>query len=335
MDAPVTDSLMGKGAFDGNDPYYTGMLGMHGTKTANRSVTECDLLLVLGSRFSDRVIGNAEKFASRAKIVQIDIDPVEINKNIQIDYSIVGDLKSILEILNKKLEQQYHKEWIDKVMARKEALPMNYNQEVLTGPYVIERISELTENEAIITTDVGQHQMWAAQYYKYRRPRQLLTSGGMGTMGYGLGACIGAKIGMPEKTVINIAGDGCFRMNMNEIATAARYHVPIIQVVFNNHALGMVRQWQTLFYGKRYSSTILEDKMDFCRVSEAMGARAIRVTKKEEVDEAIKEALAAGEPVVIEVVIPQDEKVWPMVAPGAAIEESFDEKDQRDREKDN
>lgn len=335
VDAPVTDSLMGKGAFDGNDPYYTGMLGMHGTKTANRSVTECDLLLVLGSRFSDRVIGNAEKFASRAKIVQIDIDPVEINKNIQIDYSIVGDLKSILENLNKKLEQQYHKEWIDKVMARKEALPMNYNQEVLTGPYVIERISELTENEAIITTDVGQHQMWAAQYYKYRRPRQLLTSGGMGTMGYGLGACIGAKIGMPEKTVINIAGDGCFRMNMNEIATAARYHVPIIQVVFNNHALGMVRQWQTLFYGKRYSSTILEDKMDFCRVSEAMGARAIRVTKKEEVDDAIKEALAAGEPVVIEVVIPQDDKVWPMVAPGAAIEESFDEKDQREREKDN
>ncbi len=335
VDAPVTDSLMGKGAFDGNDPYYTGMLGMHGTKTANKSVTECDLLLVLGSRFSDRVIGNAEKFASRAKIVQIDIDPVEINKNIQIDYSIVGDLKSILEILNKKLEQQYHKEWIDKVMARKEALPMNYNQEVLTGPYVIERISELTENEAIITTDVGQHQMWAAQYYKYRRPRQLLTSGGMGTMGYGLGACIGAKIGMPEKTVINIAGDGCFRMNMNEIATAARYNVPIIQVVFNNHALGMVRQWQTLFYGKRYSSTILEDKMDFCRVSEAMGAKAIRVTKKEEVDDALKEALAAGEPVVIEVVIPQDEKVWPMVAPGAAIEESFDEKDQREREKDN
>ncbi len=331
VDAPVTDSLMGKGAFDGNDPYYTGMLGMHGTKTANRSVTECDLLLVLGSRFSDRVIGNAEKFASRAKIVQIDIDPVEINKNIQIDYSIVGDLKSILEILNKKLEQQYHKEWIDKVMARKEALPMNYNTEILTGPYVIERISELTDNEAVITTDVGQHQMWAAQYYKYRRPRQLLTSGGMGTMGYGLGACIGAKVGMPEKTVINIAGDGCFRMNMNEIATATRYNIPIIQIIFNNHALGMVRQWQTLFYGKRYSSTILEDKVDFCKVSEAMGAKAIRVTKKEEVDDAIKEALAAGEPVVIEVVIPQDDKVWPMVAPGAAIEESFDEKDQKQR----
>lgn len=335
VDAPVTDSLMGKGAFDGNDPYYVGMLGMHGTKTANKSVTECDLLLVLGSRFSDRVIGNAERFAYRAKIVQIDIDPVEINKNIQIDYSIIGDLKSILEILNKKLEQQYHKEWIDKVMARKEALPMNYNTEILTGPYVMERISELTEDDAIITTDVGQHQMWAAQYYKYRRPRQLLTSGGMGTMGYGLGACIGAKIGMPDKTVINIAGDGCFRMNMNEIATATRYNVPIIQIVFNNHALGMVRQWQTLFYGKRYSSTILEDKMDFCKVSEAMGARAIRVTKKEEVDDALKEALAAEEPVVIEVVIPQDDKVWPMVAPGAAIEESFDEKDQKKRESDN
>ena len=335
VDAPITDSLMGKGAFDGTDPYYVGMLGMHGTKTANKSVTECDLLLVLGSRFSDRVIGNAEKFAYRAKIVQIDIDPVEINKNIQIDYSIIGDLKSILEILNKKLEQQYHKEWIDKVMARKEALPMNYNTEILTGPYVMERISELTEDDAIITTDVGQHQMWAAQYYKYRRPRQLLTSGGMGTMGYGLGACIGAKIGMPDKTVINVAGDGCFRMNMNEIATATRYNVPIIQIVFNNHALGMVRQWQTLFYGKRYSSTILEDKMDFCKVSEAMGARAIRVTKKEEVDDALKEALAAEEPVVIEVVIPQDDKVWPMVAPGAAIEESFDEKDQKKRETDN
>lgn len=327
VDAPVTDSLMGKGAFDGNDPYYTGMLGMHGTKTANRSVTECDLLLVLGSRFSDRVIGNAEKFASRAKIVQIDIDPVEINKNIQIDYSIVGDLKSILEILNKKLEQQYHKEWIDKVMARKEALPMNYNQEVLTGPYVIERISELTENEAIITTDVGQHQMWAAQYYKYRRPRQLLTSGGMGTMGYGLGACIGAKIGMPEKTVINIAGDGCFRMNMNEIATATRYNIPVIQVVVNNHVLGMVRQWQTLFYGKRYSHTILNDHVDFVKLAEAMGAKAYKVTKKEELKPVIEEAMSLDIPVVIDCQIHCDDKVFPMVSPGAAISDAFDDKD--------
>ncbi|MCH5252029.1 MAG: biosynthetic-type acetolactate synthase large subunit [Lachnospiraceae bacterium] len=333
VDAPVTDTLMGKGAFDGTDSYYTGMLGMHGTKTANLSVTECDLLLVLGARFSDRVIGNAEKFAYHAKIVHIDIDPAEINKNIQVDYSIIGDLKSVLEILNKKLEQQYHKTWVDKVMARKAALPMTYNQEGLTGPYVIERISELTNNEAIITTDVGQHQMWAAQYYKYRTPRHFITSGGMGTMGYGLGACIGAKVGMPEETVINIAGDGCFRMNMNEIATATRYNIPIIQIIFNNHALGMVRQWQTLFYGKRYSQTILEDKVDYCKVSEAMGAKAIRVTKKEEFDDALRRAMAAGEPMVIEVVIDHDEKVWPMVAPGAPIEESFDEKDHKNKMK--
>lgn len=331
VDAPVTDTLMGKGAFDGLDSYYTGMLGMHGTKTANLSVTECDLLLVLGARFSDRVTGNAKKFANRAEIVHIDIDPAEINKNIQVDYSIIGDLRSILEILNRKLEQQYHKAWIDKVMARKLALPMTYNQDVLTGPYVIERISELTNNEAIITTDVGQHQMWAAQYYKYRRPRHFLTSGGMGTMGYGLGACIGAKTGMPDKAVINIAGDGCFRMNMNEIATATRYNIPIVQIVFNNHALGMVRQWQTLFYGKRYSQTVLEDKVDYCKVAEAMGAKAIRVTKKEEVDDAIQTALTAEEPILIEVVIDHDDKVWPMVAPGAPIEESFDEKDQENR----
>ena len=247
------------------------------------------------------------------------------------DYSIIGDLKAVLEILNRKLEQHYHKAWVDKVMARKEALPLSYHTDALTGPYVIERISELTDNEAIITTDVGQHQMWAAQYYKYRSPRHFITSGGMGTMGYGLGACIGAKVGVPDTPVINIAGDGCFRMNMNEIATATRYNIPIIEVVFNNHALGMVRQRQTLFYGKRYSQTILEDKVDYCKVSEAMGAKAIRVTKKEEIDDAIKTALSAEVPVVIEVVINQDDKVWPMVAPGAAIEDSFDEKDQENR----
>jgi acetolactate synthase-1/2/3 large subunit len=331
VDAPVTDTLMGKGAFDGTDPYYMGMLGMHGTKNANLSVTECDLLLVLGARFSDRVIGNAKRFAYNAEIVHIDIDPAEINKNIPVDYSIIGDLKAVLEILNKKLEQNFHKPWIDKVMARKEALPMTYRKDVLTGPYVVERVSELTDNNAIITTDVGQHQMWAAQYYKFRSPRQLLTSGGMGTMGYGLGACIGAKVGVPDRAVINMAGDGCFRMNMNEIATATRYNIPIIQIIFNNHALGMVRQWQTLFYGKRYSQTILEDKVDYCKVSEAMGARAIRVTKKEEVDSAIKEALANDVPTVIEIVIDHDDKVWPMVAPGTAIEEAFDEKDQQNR----
>lgn len=331
VDAPVTDSLMGKGAFDNADRRYTGMLGMHGTKTSNLSVTECDLLLALGVRFSDRVIGNAKKFASHAKIVHVDIDPAEINKNIQMDYSIIGDLKSILEILNKKLEQQYHKSWMEKVEARKAALPMTYNPDVLTGPYVVERVSELTDDETIIATDVGQHQMWAAQYYLFHSPRHFLSSGGMGTMGYGLGAAIGAKIGKPEATVVNIAGDGCFRMNMNEIATATRYNIPIIQIVFNNHALGMVRQWQDLFYGKRYSSTILEDKVDYCKVAAAMGAKAVRVTKKEEVDDAIKMALAAEEPVLIEVVIDHDDKVWPMVAPGAPIEDAFDEEDQKDQ----
>ena len=327
VDAPVTDTLMGKGAFDGTDEYYTGMLGMHGSKTANLSVTECDLLIALGVRFSDRVLGNAERFAYNAKIIHIDIDAAEINKNIQVDYSIVGDLKSILEILNKKLENQYHKPWIEKVLARKAALPMKYREDVLTGPYVIERISELTGGDAIITTDVGQHQMWAAQYFKYKSPRTFLTSGGMGTMGYGLGACIGAKVGMPDKLVFNIAGDGCFRMNMNELATASRYNIPIIQVIFDNHALGMVRQWQTLFYGKRYSNTILRDKVDYVKVSEALGAKAFEITRREEVDDVIRAAMEAKEPVVINCVLDQDDKVWPMVAPGEPIEESFTEED--------
>ncbi len=332
VDAPVTDTLMGKGAFDGTDEYYMGMLGMHGTKAANLSVTECDLLIALGVRFSDRVVGKSDKFAYNAKIVHIDIDAAEVNKNIQVDYSIIGDLKSILEILNKKLENQYHRAWIDKVLARKAALPMRYRFDVLTGPYIIERIYELTGGDAIISTDVGQHQMWAAQYFSYRNPRTLLTSGGMGTMGYGLGACIGAKVGMPDKHVFNIAGDGCFRMNMNELATASRYKIPIIQVIFDNHALGMVRQWQTLFYGKRYSNTILEDQVDYVKVSEALGAKAYEVTSRDEVDGVIREAMSCDGPVVINCVLDQDDKVWPMVAPGAPIEESFAEEDLVDKE---
>ena len=327
VDAPVTDSLMGKGAFSGEEPYYTGMLGMHGTKTSNLSVTDCDLLIAIGVRFSDRVTGNAKKFAADARILQIDIDPAEINKNIIVDAQIIGDVDVVLKKLNDKLENQNHAEWIKKVKARKEEFPMIYPEETLTGPYVMEKIYELTNGEAIISTDVGQHQMWAAQYYKYKHPHMLLTSGGLGTMGYGLGASIGAQVGMPDKQVINIAGDGCFRMNMNEIATAVRYQLPLIQVVFNNHVLGMVRQWQTLFYGGRYSNTILEDKTDFVKLAEAMGAKGIRVTKKEEVERAIKEALAAKEPVVLECVIDKDEKVWPMVAPGKAISEVFSGED--------
>ncbi len=327
VDAPVTDTLMGKGAFNGEDPYYTGMLGMHGTKTANLSVTQCDLLIAIGVRFSDRVTGNTKKFAKEAKIVHIDIDPVEINKNVIVDQCIIGDVKEVLKVVNRQLEQQKHEEWISHVMEMKQAYPLSYHKEQLTGPYIIEKLYELTKGDAIITTEVGQHQMWAAQFYKYKMPRTFLTSGGLGTMGYGLGACIGAKYGCPDKTVVNIAGDGCFRMNMNEIATAARYNVPIIEIVFNNHVLGMVRQWQTLFYGQRYSNTVLKDKLDYVKVAEAMGATAYRVTKTSEVEAVLKKAMETNGPVVIECVIDPDDKVWPMVAPGAAISEVFTEAD--------
>jgi len=327
VDAPVTDTLMGKGAFRGDDNYYIGMLGMHGTKTANLSVSECDVLIVLGSRFSDRVTGNTETFAKNAKIIQVDVDDAEVNKNVSVDINITGDIKSVLEIFNSRLEQLYHKEWIDKVMARKDALPLTYNKEVLTGPYIIEKLYEVTQGDAIIATEVGQHQMWAAQYYKYLKPRTLITSGGLGTMGYGLGAAIGAKAAFPDKTVVNIAGDGCFRMNMNEIITASRSKLPVIEIIFNNQVLGMVRQWQTLFYGKRYSHTLLNDNIDYMKLSEAMGAKAYRISSKEEAEPVLREALGSDVPVVIECIIQSDDKVFPMVAPGKNIDEAFDEND--------
>ena len=327
VDAPVTDSLMGKGAFPGTDPLYTGMLGMHGTKTSNYGVSECDLLIVIGARFSDRVTGNAKKFASHAKILQIDVDPAEMDKNVLITQGVTGDIKVVLGILNERLKQQEHKEWIGKIMEYKERYPLSYHPDILTGPYVVEEIYRQTKGDAIVVTEVGQHQMWAAQFYRYARPRTLLTSGGLGTMGYGLGAALGAKTGMPDKTVVNIAGDGCFRMNMNEIATAVRYNIPVIQVVINNHVLGMVRQWQNLFYGQRYSATILNDAVDFVKLAEAMGAEGIRATTQEEFREAFARALTLGKPVVIDCQIDCDDKVWPMVAPGKAIDEVFDEKD--------
>ena len=327
VDAPVTDTLMGKGAFRGDDPYYVGMLGMHGTKTANLSVSECDVLIVIGSRFSDRVTGNTVNFAKNAKIIQIDVDEAEVNKNVMVDLAIIGDVKSVLDILNSRLEQLYHKEWIDRVMARKDALPLTYNKDILTGPYIIEKLYEITEGDAIISTEVGQHQMWAAQYYKYLAPRTLITSGGLGTMGYGLGAAIGAKAGNPDKTVVNVAGDGCFRMNMNELITASRSKLPIIELVFNNHVLGMVRQWQTLFYGQRYSHTVLDDELDIVKLSEAMGAKAYRITEKDQVEDVLREAVNSDVPVVIECMIQSDDKVFPMVAPGKNLEDVFDEND--------
>ena len=327
IDAPVADSLMGKGAFPGTDELYSGMLGMHGTKASNFGVSQCDLLVVVGARFSDRVTGNAKKFAHHAKILQIDIDPAEIDKNILTDASVTGDIKEVLIILNEKVEQQSHEEWKQQIEEYKEKHPLTYHPEGLTGPYIVEEIYRQTNGDAIITTEVGQHQMWAAQFYKYTKPRTFLTSGGLGTMGYGLGASLGAKMGMPDKTVVNVAGDGCFRMNMNEIATAARYNIPIIQVVVNNHVLGMVRQWQTLFYEKRYSATVLNDAVDFVKLAEAMGAVGIRAATREEFQKAFQEALAMGRPVVVDCQIDSDEKVWPMVAPGAAISEAFSEED--------
>ena len=314
IDSPVADTLMGKGAFNGTDPLYTGMLGMHGTKASNYGVSQCDLLVVVGARFSDRVYGNAKKFAANAKILQFDVDPAEINKNIKTDASVIGDVKVILEKLNEKLPQMNHNEWITEVKSYEEAHPMTYHKGVLTGPYIIEKIYEATHGDAIISTEVGQHQMWAAQYYKYKAPRQLLTSGGLGTMGYGLGAAIGAKMARKDKLVFNIAGDGCFRMNMNEIATATRYNIPVIEVVVNNHVLGMVRQWQDLFYGQRYSQTVLNDRVDFAKVAEGLGAKGYTVSTCEEFDNAVKEAIELNIPVVIDAQIDKDDKVFPMVA---------------------
>ena len=331
MDAPVTDSLMGKGAFPGIDPRYTGMLGMHGTKASNYGVSECDLLVVVGARFSDRVTGNTSTFAKNAKILQIDIDPAEMNKNIIIDQGVVGDIKAVLRKLNEVLPQQDHTEWMKKIQDYKEKYPLKYHDGVLTRPFVVEEIYRQTKGDAIITTEVGQHQMWAAQYFKYTKPRTLLTSGGLGTMGYGLGAAIGAKTGCPDKTVINVAGDGCFRMNMNELATAVRHEVPVIEVVINNHVLGMVRQWQDLFYDERYSATVLRDAVDYVKLAEAMGAEGMRATTQEEFREAFAKALASGRPVLIDCMIDCDDKVWPMVAPGAAISEAFDEQDLKEK----
>lgn len=327
LDTPVCDTLMGKGVMDGHDPKYTGMIGMHGTKASNFGVSECDLLIALGARFSDRVVGNAAKFASGAKVLHIDIDAAEINKNIKTTASVVGDLKEILTKINEKLPKQQHTEWMAHIGELKEKYPLSYDPSGLSCPYIMQEIDRITKGEAIITTDVGQHQMWASQYYTYTMPRTFLSSGGLGTMGYGLGACIGAQLGQPDKICINIAGDGCFRMNMNELATASHYNIPIIEVVINNHVLGMVRQWQTLFYGKRYSQTVLSEQVDYCTVAKGLGCEAIRISKKEEVADAIQKAIDLKKPVLIECIIPEDDKVFPMVPAGAPISEAFDASD--------
>ncbi len=324
FNSPVCDTLMGKGVIDGNVPEYTGMIGMHGTKASDFGVSKCDCLVALGVRFSDRITGDTKRFASGAKIIQIDIDAAEINKNVRTAASLVGDLKQALKDILAVLDQQDHKEWLEEIEELKQRYPLKYEEDQLSCPYIIQEIDRITEGQALITTDVGQHQMWAAQYYTFTEPRTLLTSGGLGTMGYGLGACIGAKMARPDKICINIAGDGCFRMNLNELATASRYNIPVIEVVINNHVLGMVRQWQTLFYGKRYSQTVLQDSVDFCKIAEGMGCEAIRITTKEEVEPAIRKALSMNRPVVLDCIIPEDDKVLPMVPAGAPISEAFD-----------
>ena len=326
LDAPVCCTLMGQGAFDQNDTLYTGMVGMHGTKTSNYTVSDCDLLVVVGARFSDRVAGSPKQFAAKAKILQIDVDEAEVNKNIHVAAALIGDAGQILSCLAESLEQQHHREWLSEISRRKEQFPLQVG-EGLTGPRVIRELDALTPDDAIIVTEVGQHQMWAAQHYCYRSPRTYLTSGGLGTMGFGLGAAIGAQSAMPERVVVNVAGDGCFRMNMNELMTVAREELPLIELIVNNHALGMVRQWQTLFYEKRYSSTVLRDHVDYCKIAEAMGIRAYCVTSVEELRAALSEAVASRKPAVLDVRIDSDEKVFPMCPPGADLKEVFDETD--------
>lgn len=327
MDAPITCTLMAQGVFDQTDPAYTGMLGMHGTKTSNLGISDCDLVIGVGVRFSDRCTGNPATFATKAKVLQLDVDAAEINKNVRTDASVIGDLKVVLHKLNERLKEKKHPGWMKKIEDLKEQYPLSCPDSVLTGPYVIRKLSEITGGDAIITTDVGQHQMWSAQFYTYKKPRTFLSSGGLGTMGYGVGASIGAKYAFPDKLVVNITGDGCFRMNMNELATITRNNLPIVTIILNNHVLGMVRQWQTLFYEKRYSHTILEDKIDFVKIAEAMGAKGYRVTKPEEVESVLREAIALNAPVVVECIIDSDDKVFPMVAPGGQIAEVFSEED--------
>ncbi len=333
IDAPVCDTLMGKGAFDGTNERYTGMIGMHGTKVSNFAVNKADLVIVVGARFSDRVIGDAKKFAANAKILQLDVDAAEVDKNVVVDASVIGDAKEVLKMISSRIKISKKPEWKKEIDELKKTYPDHADMNAFSGPAIINKIYEITKGKATITTDVGQHQMWAAQYYKYSKPRQLLSSGGLGTMGYGVGACIGAKVGEPENVTINIAGDGCFRMNMNEIATAARYNIPIIQVVINNHVLGMVRQWQTLFYGERYSNTVLEDNVDFVKVAEALGAKGVRATNLNEFENALKDAIKLGKPVVIDCIIDKDDKVWPMVPAGAPLDTCFDQQDLDNKDK--
>lgn len=324
---PVTTTLMGLGSFPGTHELFTGLVGMHGTRTSNLAVSESDLFIAVGARFSDRVISNVSRFAPKADIMHIDVDPAEIGKNVNVRYPLVGNIKEILKALAERLERRENTCWNRRINEWKEAYPLKYDINGRLKPhYIIERLYEITGGDAIITTEVGQNQIWAAQFYKYTRPRQFISSGGLGTMGYGLGACIGAQIGMPGRKVINIAGDGSFRMNCTELATAVEYKLPVVIAILDNRVLGMVRQWQNLFYGRRFSATTIDRCTDFVALAEAFGAIGIRVTRPEDVDSAFERALdSRDKPVLIDFEIDRDEMVFPIVPPGAPIDELIDE----------
>lgn len=325
ISSPVSTSLMCMAEFPNDHELYTGMIGMHGTKASNIAATKCDLLITLGARFSDRVIGN-QNHIKNAKILQIDVDPAEINKNIKVDTCIVGDLKVALDKLIPLIDEKKNQEWLNTINKLKEDKKILSNCEI-TPELFFDKLNELNDGSFIISTEVGQHQMWAAQYFKFKDPKTFITSGGLGTMGYGLGAAIGAQIGMPDKRVFNIAGDGSFGMNCNELVTAVKNKLPLIQVVMNNNCLGMVRQWQTLFYEERYSQTTLDRPTDYVKLAEAFGAKAFRITKVEEIDDILRKALDSDGPVLIDYVINSDKKVFPMVAPGAPINQIISEED--------
>lgn len=327
VDAPVSLSLMGQCAFDNTNERYLGMLGMHGTKTSSLALKDCDLMIVLGSRFSDRVSCNTNTFKMGQNILHIDIDTKEIDKNISSDSYVLGDLTYILSELNSKLPQQDHSDWLKQIYAWKEEYPLNMHPvksedtEAVLPKDVLETLDKLTDGSAILTTEVGQHQMWVAEYYNFKSQRSLATSGGFGTMGYGLGASIGAKVGNPNKTVINVAGDGSFYMNLTELSTLAKFDIPVIELVFNNSVLGMVRQWQRLFYGKRFSQTVIEKGTDFVKLGEAFGVKSLRITKKSDIEPVLKEALSCGKPCLIDCWIDKDINVLPMVPAGASVYE--------------